>query len=439
MTVKHAQDELVWIDGNGVAHPLGDAATERLKSREGAFRIMPSPSHVVFMRYTGEDGRRDVEDGAVVRVAGEIVGRGSMCDIIAMVSQSGWRGELKVYSDELQRSLFFEAGNILGATTDRDDERIGQLLFKHGVIDEQQYRAILAIVDTGKRFGASAVRLGILPEETIFKFLRQQIEEIVFAILGVADGFFCFLADFDERRLSSRHAVSGVAVLMSCVARMDELHYFRPRIPSAAYVPERTPGYTDAPGEHAQVWALIDGTRSVGDIGRESHLGEFEVTKQIFSLLQSHHVVLNPPRLRGGATEVIEIANQALREIHAVMDAAGRGTALRKSVRAFVEGPHELLFHDAGPFEDGSFHASRVLRNAVRETGANDLQGYLLEMLHDYVSFVLFSAGASLGNDEEQALSRKLEPLLVKLRPSGSSAKMRLTSELMRLDRGDRG
>ena len=60
-------------------------------------------------------------------------------------------------------------------------------------------------------------------------------------------------------------------------------------------------------------------------------------------------------------------------------------------------------------------------------------------MLHDYVSFVLFSAGASLGNDEEQALSRKLEPLLVKLRPSGSSAKMRLTSELMRLDRGDRG
>ena len=70
MSMRHAQDELVWIDKKGVAHPLGELAAERLRAREGAFRMLPTPDHVVFMRYTGHDGRRDAEDGAVVRLAG---------------------------------------------------------------------------------------------------------------------------------------------------------------------------------------------------------------------------------------------------------------------------------------------------------------------------------------------------------------------------------
>jgi hypothetical protein len=74
--MRHAQDELVWVDSNGIAHPLGLSAGEQMRRRkERHFRLMPTPDHVIFMRFTGQDGRRDEEDGAVVRLAGEIVRR----------------------------------------------------------------------------------------------------------------------------------------------------------------------------------------------------------------------------------------------------------------------------------------------------------------------------------------------------------------------------
>ena len=154
--MKHAQDELVWVDTNGVVHPLGESAGEQMKRRkDGAFRLLPTPNHVIFMRFTGQDGRRDEEDGAVVRLAGEIVAPGAICDVLALVAQAGWRGELTVRDGEHNRSVFIEGGNAVSATTDVEDERIGRILYRFGVIDEVAHRAIYErqAQGSGERFG----------------------------------------------------------------------------------------------------------------------------------------------------------------------------------------------------------------------------------------------------------------------------------------------
>ena len=51
--MKEPRDELVRIDSRGEAHPIGAVAGQRMRARTGAFRVLPSPGHVVFMRYTG--------------------------------------------------------------------------------------------------------------------------------------------------------------------------------------------------------------------------------------------------------------------------------------------------------------------------------------------------------------------------------------------------
>src|ERR1700750_2680235 len=115
--MKDARAELVRIDSRGEAHPIGAVASQRMRAREGAYRLLPAPAHVVFMRYTGEDGRRDAEDGAIVRISGEVTAPGTLCDILALVAQTGWRGELIVLDGEDTRSIFFEQGNVVGAVT----------------------------------------------------------------------------------------------------------------------------------------------------------------------------------------------------------------------------------------------------------------------------------------------------------------------------------
>src|SRR5512138_70860 len=126
-----SSDEIATLDADGIARPWGEVAAKRLQSRAGAYRVMPAPSHVVFMRYVGDDGARDAEDGAIVRLAGEVTAPGTLCDIIALVTQAGWKGELLVADSVTSRSIFFESGNIVGVRTTAAAERIGEIMVRY--------------------------------------------------------------------------------------------------------------------------------------------------------------------------------------------------------------------------------------------------------------------------------------------------------------------
>src|SRR5260221_3835574 len=266
--MRDGKAELVRIDSRGEAHPIGAVASQRLRGRAGAYRMLPAPGHVVFMRYTGEDGRRDAEDGAIVRLAGEVTAPGALCDVLALLGQTGWRGELVVLDGDDMRSVFFDQGNVVGAVTNVEQERLGSVLYRYGVIDEASRDRIMALVKEGKRFGAAAIELGVLKQDQIYAYISKQVDEIVFATLTVADGTFFFLDGFDEARLVSRHTVSANALLMDGVTRMDEMRYFRQKIPSAEHVPVKNDGRANPEQEFCAAFEVVDGRSSVGEIGR---------------------------------------------------------------------------------------------------------------------------------------------------------------------------
>src|SRR3954470_425308 len=207
--MKDGRSELIRIDSRGEAHPIGHVASQRMRARAGAYRMLPAPAHVVFMRYTGEDGRRDDADGAVVRLSGEVTAAGALCDILALVAQTGWRGELVVLDGEDERSIFFEQGNVVGAVTNVREERLGPVLYRFGAITSEQLEQISQVTQSGKRFGESAIELGVLKQDQIYAYISRQIEAIVFATMTVGDGTFFFLDGFDDTRLVSRHTVSA--------------------------------------------------------------------------------------------------------------------------------------------------------------------------------------------------------------------------------------
>jgi hypothetical protein len=373
------------------------------------------------MRYTGEDGRRDAEDGAIVRLAGEITAPGSMCDILGLLGQAGWRGELVVQDAAASRSVFFEQGNVVGVTTSVDEERIGSVLYKFGVIDLQQRERTLQLLGVGKRFGEVAIEQGILTREQLYKYMLRQIEEVVFAMLTIGDGTFFFLEGFDETRLATRHYVSANALLMDAVTRMDELKFFEQKIPSREHVPVRNEGRSAPSEDFAAVYAVVDGKRSIEEIGRLTGLGEFETTKRIYSLIQSHHVGIHPPRLTGGPTALVSTANGALRAIFHAAEAGNKTRDVRESLASFATGAgvYEILFRNAGPDETGALDPDRVAENSVTVAGGADPLLVLKQMLHEYVSFALFSAGAALGANAESELVRQLGPALTSLLPQG--------------------
>jgi Domain of unknown function (DUF4388) len=412
-----SREELVRIDETGALHPVGKVASQRMRARKGAFRLMPAPEHVIFLRYVGEDGSRDEHDGPVVRLAGEVTAHGSLCDIVALIAQAGWKGELVVVSGDASRSIFFESGNVVGGRTNVEAERLGALFYRLGVLTEAEVEVVRASLATGRKFGELAVELRLVSREKLFEVMVTKTKEIFFATLLVSDGMFYFLDRYDPKKVALRHRVNAGNLLMEGVQRMDESKYFRERIPSDSHIPIPIAGRSDPEEELRAVWQACDGKRSVSEIGRATGLAEFEVTRALFRLVQSGFLHIGAPKPEG-AQALVSIFNDAITAIFEAVERGGTAGVLRDNLAGYATsiGIYDTLFAGAGPAPDGRLNEARIAQN-IQTMGGAEADRLLSQWLHEYVSFALFDASSQLPGGAAQALSSYVSERIEALAP----------------------
>lgn len=399
--------ELVRIDATGTAHPVGKTASQRMRARQGAFRLMPAPNHLVVMRHVGEDGKRDENDGPVFRLAGELTTAGGICDVVALIGQAGWKGELVVLGEGASRSIYFERSNVIAAQSTVEGERVGEVLYRYGALTPEQLAETSKVASSEIRFGEAAVKLGFITRERLFQLIAKQTEEIVYAVLRIGDAMFYFLDGFDEARLNARQNLPVTAILMEGVRRMDETKYFRDRIPSDQHVPARVAGRDPPEEEFEKVYEAIDSVRSVAEIGRAVGWGEFEVTQALFQLVQSGHVVVSAPRPTGPAA-IVALFNEAIVLIFREVDSAGHGIEVREQLASFATGAgiYDALFRKAGPAPDGTLIPERIIENVGVLVGPDQAEMMLAQWLYEYISFAMFVAEPFLRPDSIPGLGR---------------------------------
>lgn len=410
--VNSGRRDLARVHATGEIEPLEADAVRELSGREGTYRVLPTARGVILMRGAGSSA------SDTIRLAGEIAAPGAVCDVFMMLSQLGWRGQLVLSDTGVTRTLFFDKGNVLGAQTNVEDERLGAVMYRYGVLSKEDLAKVAAQTRRGARFGAVALELELITQREVYRCLRHQVEEISFAAFAQASGTFCFLDGFDAKKLVSHQVLSARTLLMDGVTRMDEIRYFREKVPSAEYVPARVANAPPAPAEYKPIFDAIDGSRSVAELGRLTGRGEFAVTKEVYALERSGHITIKPPARGGGALAVVQLANGLLEKIHASADAAGKGRELRKGLASYAgggSGTYGALFLMAGPRPNGSLDMDRVTTNVQRFGGAAERT--LRRMLHEYVSFAIFCVGAACGRQREEELSQALRTELTELEP----------------------
>jgi hypothetical protein len=282
------------------------------------------------------------------------------------------------------------------------------------------------------RFGEAAVKQGFLSREKLYQLMSKQTEEIVYAVLLVADGMFYFLEAFDETRLMARQNLPVNGLLMEGVRRMDEMRYFRDRIPSDQHVPAKVPNRAPPGPELDGVFTAVDGARSVADICRVVEQGEFEVTQALFQLVQSGLVNISAPRPTGPAA-IVALFNEAMVVLFKELDTIGHGAEVREQLASFATGAgiYDALFQKAGPAPDGTLGPDRIVENVAVLAGPDQAEAMLGQWLYEYVSFAVFVAEPYLraGADgtpvnmraslsgQSSAIQRKIADLVAPLAP----------------------
>lgn len=410
--VQDADGDDLRVDATGTVHPLGRRASQELRARAGEWRLLPAPGEIIVAVRAGKGGP---QGGRALRLAGEVRSPGALCDVVALIAQGAWGGELVVQDGESIRSVFFDRGNVVGASTTVPSERLGEILWRFGAITREQLdEAVRAAEKSGKRLGEAAVDLEFVGPEELFQMMARQVEEVFYAAVHVGRATFYLFDGFDESRLARRQVLSAGALLMEAARRMDELQFFREKIPSDAWVPVPTGASArKPPTELVELLAQCDGRRSVAEIGRRIGQLEFEVTRGIFQLVTAGIVAMSPPRPEGAAA-IVDAFNAALVEIHRACDAAKKGRELRAGIDQFATGTgvYPALFAGAGPGEDGSLRSDRVARNVVAWVGEDRPDAWLTQQLFEYAGFALFHAGSLLAREAEAALNVRVAQML---------------------------
>jgi hypothetical protein len=412
------------IDATGTVHPVGRRASQELRARAGEWRLVLAPGGVLLAVSAGPGARRP-------RLAGEVSTPGGLCDVVSTIAQGAYSAELTVF-EALERepegreagptgisvrSILFDHGNVVGASSTAPGERLGEMLWRFGAITREQLAEVLSAAEkTGKRVGEAAIDLEFVEPEELFVMMGRQVEEIFYAAVHVSRASF-FLFDGLDEGVPLRHPISTGQLLMEAARRVDELRFFREKIPGDAWVPTLLPASgRKAPVELSAVLEQCDGRRSVAEIGRRIGQLEFEVTRAVFQLATAGLVAVVPPR--EGPPAVVGAFNRALVEIHRAVDEAGKGRELRAAVEQFVmsTGVFVPLFDGAGPGADGSLRPDRVARNVVTLGIDEDPEAWLVQALFEYTGFALFHAGSLLARDGEKSLNARIAEMLKPLR-----------------------
>jgi hypothetical protein len=137
------------------------------------------------------------------------------------------------------------------------------------------------------------VDLGIMTVRDLERFIRRQVETVIFELLSWQEGFFSFVeAEVDTEGTEGLTSIPTECLLMEGARRLDEWTQIQQRVPHLDVVPvlaevgqaQPAPVLELLPNEW-EVLAIIDGERDVRTLAATLGRGEFEVAKIVFGLL----------------------------------------------------------------------------------------------------------------------------------------------------------
>jgi hypothetical protein len=405
------------IGADGALRPAPGTDPSALGALAGSYQVLPSPPGLLILQ--DQDRAPDSGKAARILMMGQVLTSTTVLEIINMVANNGWRGELVVLGDDAERRFRCERGALQSAASNVPNERLGEVMVSFGAITMEQLAECVRNVSRQRRIGEIAMDHRFLSRELLFEMLQRQTERIFQNALLVNAGHYWF-TELDEHASApelSLHLPIQQA-LMQSVQRIDEMAEYRSRVPHG----ELCPVLTDKAGRMSMadsirpVALMCDGAHSIVDIARNLRVDEFDVTKVVSQLMQLGCVELR--EAEGFDVRAVEFLLDTLNEsMEMIWEAANRhnaGDEVRETVQAWM---HETRLRDF-------FGSSLDVRGAVSvQESMTRLEQMALERpvealqqaLHELVSFALFSASTTLPRPVTDTLSKRVSRRLSKL------------------------
>lgn len=402
---------MITIDSQGVIGRLEESDRQQLTASAGQWTVdIATPAIVLLQR---------ADSAAQPLMAGIVTTEGWIVDVVAQVSSSRLTGVLCTFSAGVQRELFFDRGALRMANSTAKSDLLGEFLVTEGAITREQLDEALAAMRAGRKLGEALVAIGAISGADVYWLLLRKIEKIFNDVIALRSGSFYFLAGIDFAKLPAALFIDTQALLMEGVRRIDELEYCRQTIPILSKQVQENPSLSRACSDVERLFLeQVDGQKTVIAIEQDLQLGLHTAARALDSLKQRGFIeVITAERVEETAIRtVVDGFNRALSLVYQAAAGAGFREELVRTAREFpLRGKHgnkALARLQLGT--DGLLQEQTVRDLVERATDSNRVK-FVIVLLTQFVSYVLFTANSGLPVEQQRQLSAEANAALAEV------------------------
>ncbi|MCB0220028.1 MAG: DUF4388 domain-containing protein [Chrysiogenetes bacterium] len=372
--------------------------------------------------------------GTVI-LAGDL-GRFPPPDLFGMLTMAQKSGMLRLSFHTGEISVYFERGEIVFATSNIEEDRLGTFLYGRGVIDKNQLREAERNMRPDTRFGKILVELGYITPKVLWENVHLQVEEIVYSVFGLRLGSFFFLeGDSLLPEDLSGITLSSQSLLMEGIRRSDEMAMIEEVIPQDDAVPVRRDSApkTDLSDFEGKVLALCDGRRTVSQIIRGSKRGDFEAKRALYDLARAKFIEVRVPGEsakqdpKQRMLDAISEYNQIFGQLYQDMKSYATGIDVDQTLASFFDdlsgSRFEGVFVGASTNAAGQLEPDKLMANldklqtsggsTLAIAGLAELMNYelLVDGLNEFLNFLIFSVRNSCENAKAEEIIKKIRQI----------------------------
>jgi hypothetical protein len=312
------------------------------------------------------------------------------------------------------KTLCFQNGEIVYATSTFPEEEIGEILYSLGKFDRETLQGARQFANGELPLGKILVDQNVVTSKDLWAATRNQVETIVYNLFAFHEGSFVFVdTPLDEAQVVSL-SMNTQNLVMEGLRRVDERAVYMQKVKSLDAIPvatDKIPNDLDSVSQ--KMVALIQaGVSSVKELLRRSGSGEFDAIKLLSQLVERGTVTMEEAptvAVEGVLGEVVNIFNGVLVAMHSVVSA--KNPQFRDEVSCFLRDlpqPFSYVFRQTTLKEDGSVDGGRVLANL-----AGLEEGDKLRLLSDSLSELIYmeciAARRELGAADSAELIKRVQ------------------------------
>lgn len=220
------------------------------------------------------------------------MGKTPLPEILSTINQFKVSGKLEVKHQGVEKRVFFEDEFVTFASSNVNDDRLGEFLIRIGKIKQIDYdNSVDILKKTKKRQGQIFVELGCLTPKDLFWAVKSQVKEIALSLFLWTEGEVVFEpGDFVQKETIKLRA-PVTEIIIEGIKRIQNPRRLLGYIGGKDVVVKVTPDALDRMEKAGlgpdffDIYNLVDGRKPVEEIANTSDKGASETVRSIYTMM----------------------------------------------------------------------------------------------------------------------------------------------------------